>query len=207
MALQVGGEVGLDEPSLKRLELGALFHDIGKIGIPSEILAKPGPLTPEERAEMELHPTLGERILTPISRLADIRPIVRHCHERYDGTGYPDGIAGERIPIESRIIFVCDTFHAMTTDRPYRRRLARSEACRLQAAAGTQFDPRIVQVFLRVVGEEVHGPPRLLTGAARATSPRPIASRAAVIRQYRPSSPGIHATTRRPCACRIRARR
>ncbi len=155
MALQVGREVGLDGPSLKRLELGALFHDIGKIGIPSEILAKPGPLTPEERAEMELHPTLGERILAPISRLADIRPIVRHCHERYDGTGYPDGIAGERIPIESRIIFVCDTFHAMTTDRPYRRRLPQSEAfSRLQAAAGTQFDPRIVQVFLRVNGEE-----------------------------------------------------
>jgi diguanylate cyclase (GGDEF)-like protein len=154
--LAVGAELGLDARSLKRLELGALFHDIGKIGIPSNILAKPGPLTPYEREEIELHPTLGERILAPIDRLADVRPIVRHCHERYDGMGYPDGLAGEAIPLESRIIFVCDTFHAMTTDRPYRRRLPRPEACRrLRASAGTQFDPHVVDAFLRVVGDEL----------------------------------------------------
>ncbi len=156
MALAVGAELELDGRALKRLELGALFHDIGKIGIPSDILAKPGPLTSEEREAMELHPTLGERILAPIDRLADVRPIVRHCHERYDGTGYPDGLSGEAIPLESRIIFVCDTFHAMTTDRPYRRRLQRGEACRrLQAAAGTQFDAGVVAAFLRVVDEDV----------------------------------------------------
>jgi diguanylate cyclase (GGDEF)-like protein len=156
MALAVGGELGLDARALKRLELGALFHDIGKIGIPSEILTKPGPLTPAERDEIELHPTLGERILAPIERLADVRPIVRHCHERYDGRGYPDGLAGEAIPLESRVIFVCDTFHAMTTDRPYRRSLPRAEACRrLAGSAGTQFDPAIVDAFLRVVGDEV----------------------------------------------------
>ena len=91
MALRVGDGLGLDPAGLKRLELGALFHDIGKIGIPSEILLKPGPLTDEEREIMQLHPELGERILAPIVRLADVRPIVRHCHERFDGAGYPDG--------------------------------------------------------------------------------------------------------------------
>src|SRR5437870_3027060 len=99
-ALHVGTAFGLDAAALKRLELGALFHDIGKIGIPSAILAKPGRLTAEERAVMQTHPELGERIIAPIERLEDVRPIVRHCHEHYDGSGYPDGKAGEAIPLE-----------------------------------------------------------------------------------------------------------
>jgi diguanylate cyclase (GGDEF)-like protein/putative nucleotidyltransferase with HDIG domain len=99
MALEVGRELGLDAKALKRLELAALFHDIGKIGIPSEILSKPGPLTTKERATIETHPELGERILAPIARLEDVREIVRHCHERWDGTGYPDRQAGDEIPI------------------------------------------------------------------------------------------------------------
>ena len=152
MAVSVGRELGLDAKSIKRLELGAIFHDIGKIGIPSSVLAKPGPLTFAERELMETHPELGERILEPIARLHDVRDIVRHCHERWDGTGYPDGLGGEEIPIEARIIFVCDAFHAMTTDRPYRPRLTPSEACRrLEESSGTQFDPRIIEVFLRLV--------------------------------------------------------
>ncbi len=152
MALQVGARLGLGTAALKRLELGALFHDIGKIGIPSEILAKPGPLTPAERTAIEHHPTLGERILAPIDRLADVRPIVRHCHERWDGTGYPDGLAGAEIPLESRVIFVCDTYHAMTTDRPYRKRLSGEEAARrLLEGAGTQFDPAVLDVFLALL--------------------------------------------------------
>ena len=138
-------ELGLDERRLKRLELGALLHDIGKIGIPSDILAKPGRLTADERAVIQTHPELGERIIAPIDRLQDVRPIVRHCHERWDGRGYPDGLAGEEIPLESRIIFVCDAYHAMTTDRPYRKRLSHPEAVRrLREGAGTQFDPRVV---------------------------------------------------------------
>jgi diguanylate cyclase (GGDEF)-like protein len=151
MALEVGRELGLDAKTLKRLELGALFHDIGKIGIPAAILSKPGPLTPEERAVIETHPELGERILAPISRLEDVRPIVRHAHERWDGAGYPDGKAAEEIPIESRVILVCDAFHAMTTDRPYRTRLPVAEAIRrLVESAGTQFDPQVVEAFLRL---------------------------------------------------------
>ena len=123
LALGVGRELALDDAMLKRLELGALLHDIGKIGIPSDILRKPGRLTAAERMVIETHPTLGERIIAPIERLQEVRPIVRHCHERWDGRGYPDRIAGDEIPLESRIIFVCDAYHAMTTDRPYRRRL------------------------------------------------------------------------------------
>src|SRR5919198_6511869 len=151
MALEVGRELGLDAKTLKRLELGALFHDIGKIGIPSSILAKPGPLTPEERAVIETHPELGEKILAPIERLAEVRAIVRSCHEHFDGSGYPDRKGGDEIPLEARIILVCDAFHAMTTDRPYRGRLPVEEAFRrLRENAGTQFDPKVVEVFLKL---------------------------------------------------------
>jgi len=152
LALKVGAELGLEGSSLKRLELGALFHDIGKIGIPETILSKPGPLTPAERKIVETHPELGEKIIAPIDRLEEVRPIVRHCHERYDGDGYPDRLSGDDIPIESRIILVCDAYHAMTTDRPYRKRLPVEEALRrLAEAAGTQFDPRVVEVCARVL--------------------------------------------------------
>ena len=154
LALRVGEGLGLDGRSLKRLELGALFHDIGKIGIPEAILSKPGPLTADERKLVETHPELGERIIAPIDRLEEVRPIVRHCHERYDGAGYPDRRSGEDIPLESRIILVCDAYHAMTTDRPYRKRLPRAEALRrLEEGAGTQFDPRVVEVCKRVLAD------------------------------------------------------
>ncbi|MFN2593432.1 MAG: HD domain-containing phosphohydrolase, partial [Actinomycetota bacterium] len=155
MALEVGYSLSLDARTLKRLELGALFHDIGKIGIPSDILLKPGPLTDDERKVIETHPELGERILAPIDRLEDVRPIVRHCHEHFDGSGYPDGRKGDEIPVESRIILVCDAFHAMTTDRPYRKRLSQEEALRrLNESSGRQFDPRVVNAFVRLVKVE-----------------------------------------------------
>ena len=154
LALRVGDDLDLDKRGLKRLELGALLHDIGKIGIPSDILAKPGRLTAEERALIETHPELGERIIAPIDRLQEVRTIVRHCHERWDGRGYPDGIAGEDIPLESRIVFVCDAYHAMTTDRPYRKRLSHPEAVRrLRDGAGSQFDARVVEVCVRVLSD------------------------------------------------------
>jgi HD-GYP domain-containing protein (c-di-GMP phosphodiesterase class II)/putative methionine-R-sulfoxide reductase with GAF domain len=149
MALHVGRELGLDSKTLKGLELGALFHDIGKIGVPEAILSKPGPLSDEEWKVVRLHPELGARILAPIERLERVCDIVRHCHEHWDGSGYPDGLAGEEIPLESRVILVCDAYHAMTTDRPYRKRLSVEEAARrLRESAGTQFDPRVVEVFL-----------------------------------------------------------
>jgi diguanylate cyclase (GGDEF)-like protein len=152
LSLRVGRELGLDERALKCLELGALLHDIGKIGIPSDVLSKPGRLTAVERKVVETHPELGERIIAPIDRLQVVRPIVRHCHERWDGRGYPDGVAGEDIPLESRIIFVCDAYHAMTTDRPYRRALSHREAVRrLADGSGSQFDPHVVKVALGVL--------------------------------------------------------
>ena len=152
MALKVGEDLGLEQEALKRVELGALFHDIGKIGIPAAILTKPGPLTHEERTLIETHPELGERILAPIEQLEDVRPIVRACHERFDGGGYPDRLEGQEIPLEARIIFACDAFHAMTTDRPYRRALPLEEARRrLLAGAGSQFDPRVVEVCVRLL--------------------------------------------------------
>jgi diguanylate cyclase (GGDEF)-like protein len=155
LALRVGGELGLDGQSLKRLELGALFHDIGKLGIPASILSKPGRLTAKERAIVQIHPELGERIIAPIDRLQQVRPIVRSCHEHYDGSGYPDKKVADEIPLESRIILVCDAYHAMTTDRPYRKRLSANEAFRrLEAAAGTQFDPEVVEVCLRILKHE-----------------------------------------------------
>jgi diguanylate cyclase (GGDEF)-like protein len=152
MCIEVGSAMGISGKDLKRLELGGLFHDIGKIGIPSRILTKPGPLDDEEWAIIRTHPELGERILAPIDRLADVRPIIRHCHEHFDGSGYPDGLVGADIPIESRIILVVDAFDAMTTDRPYRVRLPVEEAVRrLKESAGRQFDPRLVELFIETV--------------------------------------------------------
>jgi diguanylate cyclase (GGDEF)-like protein len=151
MSLLVGRELQLDRDAMKRLEFGALFHDIGKIGIPSELLQKPGALTDEEFEIVKQHPELGEKILAPIERLADVRPIVRACHERWDGLGYPDGKRGLEIPVEARIVLVCDAFHAMTTDRPYRTRLPVEEAVRrLGASSGSQFDPTVVAAFNRL---------------------------------------------------------
>jgi HD-GYP domain-containing protein (c-di-GMP phosphodiesterase class II)/putative methionine-R-sulfoxide reductase with GAF domain len=153
LALKVGSELGLGPQELKRLELGALFHDIGKIGISSRILTKAGPLTADERAIVETHPMLGERILAPIAQLGEVLLIVRSAHEHYDGSGYPDHLAGEQIPLESRIILACDAFHAMTTDRPYRESLGVEKAKqRLIAASGTQFDPQVIDALLRVLG-------------------------------------------------------
>jgi len=152
LALAVGARLGLGSEASRRLELGALLHDIGKLGVPEAILMKPAPLTTAERAVVEEHPILGERILAPIEQLEAVRRIIRSAHEHFDGTGYPDGLAGEDIPIESRIILVCDAFHAMTTDRPYRHSIGRDEAkARLRDGAGTQFDPSAVSALLLVL--------------------------------------------------------
>jgi HD-GYP domain-containing protein (c-di-GMP phosphodiesterase class II) len=162
MVLDVGSELGVWGKDLKRLELAALFHDIGKIGIPSEIIRKPGPLDDEEWKIMKLHPELGAKILAPIDRLADVVPIVRACHEHYDGSGYPDKLQGEAIPIEARIILVCDAFDAMTTDRPYRKALPVEEACRrLEESSGTQFDPEIVAAFMKCLPKFLEPEPEI----------------------------------------------
>ncbi len=152
LAVETGRRLGMDRADLRELELGALLHDIGKIGIPTQILQKPGALTEHEFEVMKTHTILGEQIIAPIGFLAGVRPIVRHEHERWDGRGYPDGLEGEDIPLGSRIILVCDAYHAMTSDRPYRQARPTEEARQqLVDCAGTQFDPAVVSVFLDVL--------------------------------------------------------
>lgn len=114
----VGRRLGMSEAELRDLRLGAVFHDIGKIAVPEAILNMPGPLTPEERAVMERHTIVGEQILAPVEFLAGVCKLVRHEHERWDGAGCPDGLAGNEIPLGSRVILACDALHAMTSDRP-----------------------------------------------------------------------------------------
>ncbi|HKP90154.1 MAG TPA: diguanylate cyclase, partial [Thermoleophilaceae bacterium] len=148
----VGLALGLGGEALRDLRYGAAFHDIGKIAVPEAILNKPGPLTDAERAEVERHVVVGEQILAPVEFLAGVRPLVRHGHEHWDGGGYPDGLAGERIPLGSRIILACDALDAMTSDRPYRAAMPDAEARReLRRFAGTQFDPAIVDALLHVL--------------------------------------------------------
>ena len=150
LALELGRGFRLGARRMRDLEYAAILHDIGKIGVPTHILTKPGPLDETERALVERHTETGHALLRDIPFLARVAEIVRACHERWDGAGYPDGLAGERIPLEARIIFVCDTWHAMRSDRPYRAALdAETARGRLRAAAGTQLDPRVVDAFLR----------------------------------------------------------
>jgi diguanylate cyclase (GGDEF)-like protein len=150
----IGRALGMDDAGLRDLRFAAVFHDLGKIAVPEAILGKPGPLTSEERTVVESHPAAGEQILAPVEFLAGVRRLVRHEHERWDGAGYPDGLAGEEIPLGSRIILACDALHAMTSDRPYRRALPREQALEeLRRNAGTQFDPRVVDILLSQMDE------------------------------------------------------
>ena len=126
MVEKVAHGLGLDEDEVERIKAAALLHDIGKVAIPDAILNKPGPLTDEEWKLMKAHTVVGERILRAIPGLGGVARIVRHEHERWDGGGYPDGIAGEEIPVGSRIILACDAYHAMISDRPYREGPCRS---------------------------------------------------------------------------------
>ena len=127
----------------------ALLHDIGKIGIPNEVLHEPGKLNEEQWEIMKQHPVIGERIVARIPGLESVAQAIRHEHERWDGGGYPDGLKGDQIPLASRIVLVCDAFHAMTSDRPYRMAIPVEEArAELVRNAGTQFDPVIVHALL-----------------------------------------------------------
>jgi two-component system, cell cycle response regulator len=149
LAVRVGRRVGLTGTRLNELHHAALLHDVGKVGVRAEILLKPAPLTAQERDEMDRHTVIGARIIARSPSLEDVAPIVRATHERWDGRGYPDGIAGERIPLAARVIAACDTYDAITTDRPYRRARDHDEAlAELRANAGTQFDPWVVVELL-----------------------------------------------------------
>ena len=149
---RVADRLGVEPRQREELLFGSLLHDIGKIGITERILLKPGPLTQEEFSIIQLHPRIGYRLIRQVPLLRPIAEGVLHHHERYDGGGYPAGLKGEQIPLEARIIGVADAFSAMTSERPYRRRMSLDEACaELERSAGTHFDPQIVRVFVEEV--------------------------------------------------------
>jgi two-component system cell cycle response regulator len=148
LARAVGERMGISDDLLEGLERAAELHDIGKIAIPDAILNKPGPLDPEEWSFMRRHTLIGESMLSAAPALRSAAKIVRSSHERVDGKGYPDGLRGDQIPLASRIIFVCDAFHAMTSDRPYAQAKDTEAAlAELQRCAGTQFDPAVVEAM------------------------------------------------------------
>jgi len=153
LVLGVADELGLSPAERRRAEFAALLHDVGKVRIPGTIINKPGPLTPDERAVIETHTIEGQRMLEQVGGLlGEVGRIVRSCHEHVDGAGYPDGLAGEEIPLIARIVCCCDAFSAMTTDRPYRKaRKAGAALEELRRCAGTQFDPDVVEALARVI--------------------------------------------------------
>jgi HD-GYP domain-containing protein (c-di-GMP phosphodiesterase class II) len=156
LSIAVGGHLGLDEADLRDTELTALLHDVGKIRVPAEIINKPGRLTPEERAVIERHTIDGEQMLLQVGGLlGSVGRLVRSCHERWDGDGYPDRLAGEAIPLVARVVSCCDAYSAMTTVRPYRPAMSQESAIdEVRANAGTQFDPAVAAALVDVV---LHG--------------------------------------------------
>jgi HD-GYP domain-containing protein (c-di-GMP phosphodiesterase class II) len=140
--------IGLDTDLVPGIEFGFLLHDVGKVAVPDAILFKPGPLTAEERALMIMHPRIGSEILRHIDFLDDAKAVVLHHHERWDGDGYPDGLAGEAIPLQARVFAVADALDALTTDRPYRPASGWADARQvIRTEAGSQFDPAIVAAY------------------------------------------------------------
>src|SRR3954471_18956049 len=145
----VADQMGIERRRREQLVFGSLLHDVGKIGISERILLKSAKLTDEEFGVVKLHPRIGYRLIDQVDALRPIAPAILHHHERWDGGGYPDGLAGEEIPLEARIVAVADSFSAMTAERPYRKRMSLDQACaELERCAGTQFDPEVVRIFV-----------------------------------------------------------
>jgi HD-GYP domain-containing protein (c-di-GMP phosphodiesterase class II) len=158
LAVALGEAAGLDRDELDEVARASELHDIGKIGVPDGILRKRGPLNQAEWTLMRNHTLIGERILASAPAMAPVARLVRSTHERWDGTGYPDGLAGEEIPLGARVIAVCDAFMAMTQPRPWRTTMSHAEALKeLLACAGTQFDPKLVEIFCHKVHGQLYG--------------------------------------------------
>ena len=151
-ALALGRKVGLPPEQVKALNRGAILHDLGKIGVPDAVLLKPGPLTEAERALVRQHPIIGERICSPLKSLRLVLPIIRHHHEHWDGTGYPDGLAGEAIPLTARILQCADIFDALTSQRPYKPAYNRNQAWAImrEETARGWWDPHLVETFIAI---------------------------------------------------------
>ena len=152
VSLKIGKEVGLTPKEMSDLRKGAYLHDIGKVGVPDAILQKKEPLTPEEWEVIKQHTVIGEKICEPLTSLSGALPVIRHHHERWDGTGYPDGLKGHDIPFLARIVSVADAYDAMNYDRPYRKRLAKPQIIEIfQEGRGSQWDPNIVDILLDLI--------------------------------------------------------
>lgn len=152
----IGIDMGLTQDRLDALVTGALLHDVGKIGVPDSVLQKPGALSKEEEQLMRQHTVVGASLIGEIEELKDAIPAVKHHHERFDGTGYPDGLEGEEIPLEARIVLVADAFESMIQGRPYRFRISTDDALReLAGHAGTQFDPKVVEALVTVLETDI----------------------------------------------------
>jgi diguanylate cyclase (GGDEF)-like protein len=159
LATAVASRLGLPADEIDEIRTVALLHDIGKIGIPDSILHKPARLTADELAIMREHPVIGERILSPLPGFSTVATAVRHEHERWDGAGYPDGLAGDAIPLASRVVLACDAWHALVSDRPYRKALPFEDAiAEVERCSGTQFDPDVVEAMLICVREPLTCP-------------------------------------------------
>jgi HD-GYP domain-containing protein (c-di-GMP phosphodiesterase class II) len=169
LAAAVAAQLGLEEETVLRVKLAGWLHDVGKVAIPETILAKPEALDEAEWETMKTHAAIGEEIVSRIAALAGAAPAVRHHHERYDGTGYPDALAGEEIPLEARILGAADAFSAMTADPPFRRSRGTGSALReLRRCAGTHFDPAVIEALCAVVeahGEDGSGPSTAVASA------------------------------------------
>ena len=153
LARRLGERMGLSDEELDALYRGGIIHDIGKIGVPDNILLKPGELDAEEQTRMHLHPIIGENIVAPLQTGGELLPLIRHHHERFDGNGYPDRLSGDDIPLLARILSVCDAYDALTNDRPYRPRQSHDAALAiLRQGAGRQWDPRVVRLVIEEEG-------------------------------------------------------
>jgi putative nucleotidyltransferase with HDIG domain len=153
-ACAVARALNFDETTLFWFRMGALLHDVGKIAVPTELLNKPGRLTPEERALMESHPVAGVELLKDVAFPWDVLPMVRSHHERWDGAGYPDRLVGEAIPLDARVLAVADVFDALTTDRPYRPAFTRAQALQMMREdSGKAFDPKVFAAFEKIMSE------------------------------------------------------
>jgi HD-GYP domain-containing protein (c-di-GMP phosphodiesterase class II) len=152
LTLRLAGQVGYDPEHFVQLQLGALLHDVGKLKVPDTILRKAGPLTAEEYAQVRRHPDDGVRLLAPLANLDTVMAVVSGHHERWDGAGYPLGLAGDRIPWPARLTAVADVWDALRSNRPYRRAWPAERACQyVQEAAGRHFDPEVVAAFMRIM--------------------------------------------------------
>lgn len=151
MSVAIASELDMPDDDIEKIRLAGLIHDIGKIGVRESVLNKPGKLTDKEFEHVKQHCELGQHILAPIAEHTEIPQIIKHHHERYDGTGYPDGLSQEQIPMGARILAVADAYDAMTSERPYRKAMeAKVASAEIERGKGNQFDPQVVDAFLKV---------------------------------------------------------